>query len=60
MHAPKADGTKHREFYTTYSKQNLSRGKTTTAAMVVLPLEDHEDASRCQNLGVRNRHSGLE
>ena len=38
MHAPKADGTRHREFFTTYSKRILSAGRTAVSALAVLPL----------------------
>ena len=40
MHAPDADGVKHMEFFTTYSKQTLTAGRTMVAAMVVLPLSE--------------------
>ena len=46
MHAPKADGSKHREFFTTYSKRILSAGQTTVSALAVMPLRTGDNAAR--------------
>jgi hypothetical protein len=46
MHALRADGTRHNEFYTTFSKAALQRGRKTVAAMVVLPLKADENPSQ--------------
>jgi len=57
MHAPKADGSRHREFFTTYSKQILSGGQTTVSALAVLPLRTGDHAIRlaeCLALESRN------
>ena len=45
MHAPKADGSKHREFFTTYAKQPLQSGRQVVAAMVVLPVKPGQAAA---------------
>ena len=57
MHAPKADGSKHREFFTTYSKRILSAGQTTVSALAVLPLKTDDNAAQlagCLALESRN------
>jgi hypothetical protein len=46
MHAPKAAGVKHTEFFTTYSKQMSTAGRTMVAAMVVLPLTSDANAEQ--------------
>lgn len=59
MHAPKADGSRHREFFTTYSKQILSAGQTTISALAVLPLKAGDNAAQlaaCLALESRNDH----
>ena len=45
MHAPKADGSKHREFFTTYAKQPLQSGRQVVAAMVVLSVKPGQEAA---------------
>jgi hypothetical protein len=46
MHAPKADGSRHREFFTTYSKRVLSAGQTTVSALAVVPLKPGDNAAQ--------------
>lgn len=46
MHAPKADGSRHREFFTTYSKRILSANQTTVSALAVLPMNTSDNAAR--------------
>lgn len=49
MHAPKADGSPHRTYVTTYSKQRISPGKNVLAAMAVLPLKRDDNAAEQAN-----------
>jgi hypothetical protein len=46
MHAPRADGTGHQEFFTTWSRQPLAAGRTVVTAMAVLPLRTDAIAAR--------------
>lgn len=56
MHAPRADGTKHKSYHTLGSKQIIA-GRPAAAAMAVLPLTMADDAAAVA-AGVRFEQAG--
>ncbi len=45
MHALRADGSRYDRYYTTFSKTTINRGMHVQAAMVVVPINDNDDAA---------------